>query len=399
MPEVTQHESFHKLARIMGEQNNLFIDREAAIRVTWTALLCKEHLFLLGRPGIAKSMLLEDTARRITDSKLFLYLMTKTSMPAELFGPVSLTALKNDKLHYNTAGFLPEANFSMLDELFKASSAILNSLLRVVNEREFINGGTAVKVPLMSLFAASNELPEGAELQALYDRLLFRLELKDLELDSDFRKLLETEPNLSGEYSSIGMDELEDMQRAVAAMPVPSAVLDTLTTIRSRMHIEGMRPSSRRWLKGLKAVRANAFLKGREVIADDLLVYRNILWNTPEEEHKVGKVVLQTVSPLADKVLDLIDQAIQLHTELKKIKSGQHERLRPNDGPSVIAEFQTKLKNIRNDLKGLRDGSNSDLVREEAGRGVKIAQDATTYMAREFMDLDEDTMAVAMGRN
>jgi MoxR-like ATPase len=104
-------------------------------------------------------------------------LLTKFSTPEELFGPISLKALEQDKFQRVLTGKLPEAQFAFVDEIFKSSSAILNSLLTLINERVFHNDGAAVQCPLVTMFGASNELPEGKELEALFDRFLFRFEV------------------------------------------------------------------------------------------------------------------------------------------------------------------------------------------------------------------------------
>ena len=96
------------------------------------------------------------------------------TQPEELFGPFSLKALENDQFVRNTDGFLPTADIAFIDEIFKANSAILNTLLTVLNERKFDNGNKRFTVPLIALIGASNELPDSDELEALYDRFIFR---------------------------------------------------------------------------------------------------------------------------------------------------------------------------------------------------------------------------------
>jgi hypothetical protein len=122
-----------------------------------------------GSPGTAKSALVRAIAQAFGGS-YFERLLTKFSTPEELFGPISLKALEQDRYERVTAGKLPEAEFAFVDEVFKANSAILNSLLTAMNERLFHNDGAPAQMPLVSLFGASNELPEGKELEALFDR-------------------------------------------------------------------------------------------------------------------------------------------------------------------------------------------------------------------------------------
>jgi MoxR-like ATPase len=137
------------------------------------AVLAGEHVLLLGPPCTAKSALARAIAQAFGGA-YFARLLTKFSTPEELFGAISLRALEQDHYARITTGKLPEAEFAFIDEVFKANSAILNALLAVVNERVFHNDGQPVACPLVTMSGASNELPEGKDLEALFDRFLVR---------------------------------------------------------------------------------------------------------------------------------------------------------------------------------------------------------------------------------
>lgn len=130
---------------------------------------------LLGPPGTAKSELGRRLSSVCGDGGIFFErLLTRFSVPEELFGPLSMKGLENDEYVRQIDGYLPTATVAFVDEVFKANSAILNSLLTILNERLFDNGNKRVEVPLLCLVGASNELPESEELDALYDRFLLR---------------------------------------------------------------------------------------------------------------------------------------------------------------------------------------------------------------------------------
>src|SRR5207248_10587370 len=160
-----------------------------------TALLAGEHVLLVGQPGCGKSLLL-DSVLSWTGGRKFSMLLTKFSVPEEVFGPVSLTALKDDRYVRVTAGKLPEADYAFCDELFKASSAILNTLLRILNERVYDAGdGVARRVPLKLCVAASNEWASpdtGKELAALADRFLLRKAVAPIRSRAGRERLLWT---------------------------------------------------------------------------------------------------------------------------------------------------------------------------------------------------------------
>ena len=156
------------LQTIERELSASLIERDEVIRAAIVALLTRQHLVILGPPGTAKSALIGEIAQRISPQtgaglRSFSYLMTRFTTPEELFGPVSVSGLKKDEYRRITVGKLVEAELVFLDEIFKAGSAILNALLKIVNERVFYNGNQEIRIPLISLFGASNELPQGNE--------------------------------------------------------------------------------------------------------------------------------------------------------------------------------------------------------------------------------------------
>jgi MoxR-like ATPase len=136
-----------------------FVDRDEIVDLIALAVTAGEHLLLHGPPGTAKSALIRQFAGAVR-GEYFEYLLTRFSEPNEVFGPIDLVRLREGTVATVTTGMLPEAEFIFLDELFNANSAILNNLLTVLNERIYRRGSEIHKLPLLSLFAASNHLPE-----------------------------------------------------------------------------------------------------------------------------------------------------------------------------------------------------------------------------------------------
>ena len=151
-----------------------FPERKDVIDGSLAAVLASEHVLLIGPPGTAKSALVRCLAQ-VFGGSYFERLLTKFSTPEELFGPLSLKALEDDRYERLTEGYLPTAGVAFLDEVFKANSAILNALLTLLNEREFDNGAGRTHTPLISVVAASNEVPVDESLHAFYDRFLLRV--------------------------------------------------------------------------------------------------------------------------------------------------------------------------------------------------------------------------------
>src|SRR5215467_12635433 len=160
-----------------------FVGRDEVIDLIALAVVAGEHLFLYGPPGTAKSALIRQFATAVR-GRYFEYLLTRFSEPNEVFGPIDLVRLREGTVATVTTGMLPEGEFVFLDELFNANSAILNNLLTVLNERVYRRGAEIHQLPLLSLFAASNHLPEDEALRALFDRFLLRCHVENLPRDA-----------------------------------------------------------------------------------------------------------------------------------------------------------------------------------------------------------------------
>src|ERR1700740_1904 len=160
-----------------------FVGRDEVRGLIALALTAGEHLFLYGPPGTAKSALIRQFAQAV-HGRYFEYLLTRFSEPNELFGPVDIAKLREGVVATVTTGMLPEAEFAFLDELFNANSAILNNLLTVLNERIYRRGAETHQLPLLSLFSASNHLPQDDTLRALFDRFLIRCQVKNLKREA-----------------------------------------------------------------------------------------------------------------------------------------------------------------------------------------------------------------------
>src|SRR6516162_7643073 len=165
-----------------------FVGRDEVIDLIALAVVAGEHLFLYGPPGTAKSALIHQFATAVR-GRYFEYLLTRFSEPNEIFGPIDLIRLREGTVATVTTGMLPEAEFVFLDELFNANSAILNNLLTVLNERTYRRGAETHRLPLLSLFSASNHLPEDDALKALFDRFLLRCPLDNLSREATPRLL------------------------------------------------------------------------------------------------------------------------------------------------------------------------------------------------------------------
>jgi len=300
-----------KLSSVRAALSASLVERDEEIDLCLTALIAREHLLLVGPPGLAKSALLDGLLACASGSR-FSILMTKHTQPEELFGPVSLAALKADRYVRITTGRLPEAEFFFADELFKASSAILNTLLRILNERTFDAGdGVARRVPLRLCVAAGNEWPDpesGKELAAAFDRFTLRKTVQPVRSASGRSRLLwEVRPVPRVEYPLTPAD-LDAASASAQGLPWSVAGREALETILKELAKEGVRPGDRRQFKTVNVVRAFAWLSGAETVQPEHLeVAQHCLWDGPEgQPQKVAQVIARIANPTGMRIAQLL---------------------------------------------------------------------------------------------
>jgi MoxR-like ATPase len=292
----------HKFATTRRELSACLIERDEEVDLVLTALVAQEHVLLVGPPGTAKSLLL-DSLMRWTSGKKFSVLLTRFSTPEDVFGPISVAGLKSDTYRRIVTNKLPEADLVFVDEVFRASSAILNCLLKVLNERTYdVGDGTSIKVPLKLAVAASNEWPSpetSKELSALFDRLLLRKTVQPIRTSAGRDRLLwggDHTPKLS---TSVTAAELDDARRQAFGLGWAEEASQALRAILQELHKEGIQPGDRRLWKSVGVTRAYAWLNGAsQVEPEHLEVLQHVLWDDPiEQPQKVAQVIAKIANP------------------------------------------------------------------------------------------------------
>lgn len=310
-----------KLRDLRQDLTSSFRERQQVIDGCLAAVLAGEHVLLLGPPGTAKSALARSVAQAFS-GRYFEWLLTKFSTPDELFGPVSLKSLEADRFERITAGKLPEAEVGFIDEVFRANSAILNSLLTLMNERVYHNGGAPLCSPLVTLFGASNDLPEGRELEAVFDRFLLRFDVPYLVQLASLRDVLLAADPVS--TVRLSMEELRAAQAAAAQVLVTPETIDGLLAIRDACQADGIVASDRRWKKGLKLVRASAWMMGEDRTSpEDLAVLVDSLWREPKERSKVARIVGQQADPIGAQAQEVLEAARETMASVVQLKAGE----------------------------------------------------------------------------
>ncbi len=311
-----------------------FVGRDEVIDLIALALVVREHLFLHGPPGTAKSALIRHFARAVRGN-YFEYMLTRFSEPNEIFGPIDIAKLREGSMVTVTKGMLPEAQFVFLDELFNANSAILNNLLTVLNERVYRRGSETHVLPLLSLFSASNHLPDDDTLQALFDRFLLRCHVDSLKREAMPNLLhagwaLEVEELSS---SSLEADDLTSLSKEVFRVdlrPAEDAYREAIFKIRDL----GIALSDRRAVKLMKLLAASALLCGRDAAqVSDLWVLRYV-WDRAEQ--------IEPLRSLVNRLLDEHQQESRRHPLAQTSKAVNAEDL-AKQIESAAGELQGKL--------------------------------------------------------
>jgi MoxR-like ATPase len=327
------------LRAVRDELQQMFLERGELTQGALVGLLAGQHVLVIGPPGTAKSMLADEVCRRLTGARYFQWLLTRFTTPEELFGAVSLKALEQDDYRRLTTQKLPEAHVAFLDEVFKASSSILNTILTLMNERRFHNGREVVAVPLLTLFAAANELPEDDELLALQDRFLLRFVVDYIAEDFRFLKLLQARP--PAERTTLSLAELDAARAEAAALPVPGHVLRTITDLRRELGRRNVVASDRRWAQSVGVLRAHAYLEGRqEVTEQDVAFLEHVLWRDPAERTAVREAIRELLHGYEDEVRVLLYQSRELRDYA--LREWESAELRTR----AAVEAHTKLANI-----------------------------------------------------
>jgi MoxR-like ATPase len=217
-----------------------------------------------------------------------------------------------------TEGKLPEAEVAYLDEIWKANASVVNMLLWALRDGKFTNGGQSVRMPLVFAIACSNEIPEDSTRRAIYDRLLIREEVKDIEMAEHFRSVLD---RTDVPPPKVPVNEIGELWRSAAEVKVSDDVKEALTELREKIHDGGVKSSNRRWFESVRVLRASAALDGRSATElQDLESLSSILWHQPEERVTVRQAILNITDPGLAKVLEYLDSARE---EFEKVKQEQ----------------------------------------------------------------------------
>lgn len=349
-------------SKFVEELQKPFVGREEEAYAIALALISGEHVVLIGEPGTAKSALARRAAE-LVNARFFKYLLTRFTEPDELFGPIDINALKNGKYVRITKNKLPEAEIAFIDEIFNANSAILNMFLTIMNERIVYDGYSEIHVPLWTMIAATNNVPDEPELQALYDRFLYRHFVKPVGEDK-WLKLIDAVWRIEAGYYEkaepiLSMEQLRFLNKLLFEVDL-SRIKEKLVKIYAVFEDHGIHMTDRRKGKALKAIAASALLSGRTIaVEEDLLVLRMVAPKDREEADQVTAILFEEVKA-SERYL----------RELKEIEDNIRDAITYIES---ITEFEPRLvdylrsfETVRDRVRKIADETTDERVRKKA---------------------------------
>jgi MoxR-like ATPase len=356
------------------------IERETLVELVALAAVAREHVLIVGAPGTAKS----EAVRRIakaTGGNYFEYLLGRFTEPSEIFGPVDLRKLKEGVVETETAGMLPEAEIAFLDEIFLGSTAILNTLLGILNERIFRRGHTRMNCPLRVCVGASNALPEDESLAAFADRFLVRLFVEPIP-DPLLENLLEggwdlAKREFTHTASLENIDLLSEMAGSVKLEDVRPQIAQSVRLLRNA----GINISDRRAVKMQKLIASAAILDGRQVAQTSDLWTLVYAIPTSEQQSLARDILHELMAQTENQTLPFAAEEASLGMKARatRIANLSQEMLenRPIDAENVPA-WKLKLEGIAREIDA---GFNAETIppdlAEVRARLVKVLETDT----------------------
>lgn len=348
------------------------VGREREASIVTLGLVAQEHSLLVGPPGTAKSLLCRATAAMITGARYCERLLSPTTAPEAIWGPVSISALREDRYEHVTAGYAADAHILYLDEVGRASPAILDTMLHLLGpERQALIGTQQVKSPLIAAIGSANTWPEDA---AMLDRWTLRASVQYLPAGMR-RSLLTFVPPISTPVLTLA--DLEAANSAIKSLAWDPSAYETLDLILNDLDEAGIAISDRRLRSADKIARAAALLRGgTDVQSADLEVLQFVLWSVPDQAAVAGQKIVARANPVGarlDSILAEVDELTRAAV----------------DAPSRL-DAATKIEAV---LKEAKDLANKPGANGRAAKVVKYVQNEHTRIQGAILGLSAEKMA------
>lgn len=346
-------------------------ERNEVMALSLLSALAEESIFLLGLPGVGKSMMARKLKMAFENARSFEYLMSRFSTPDEIFGPVSITKLREHDIYERiTKGYLPESEIVFLDEIWKAGPAIQNSLLTVLNEKIYRNGDCDMHLPIRGIIAASNELPaEGEGLEALWERFLLRYIVKPIEARENFNNLILGVKMVTKDdvVTPFTQKECDELREKVSHCEMPQDIVNMMYDLREKMNAfaktetddtskENINElkyyvSDRRWRKMAHVMKVSACINGRKSVdVSDFMLLVHMLWNSDDCYDNCRNAVAQCVATFCLRDYMVANSRKKKNSAETLVKDDSTHYVVDCNGYTFkikIPDYETMLKNPR----------------------------------------------------
>ena len=395
-----------KFVTAMNAVNSAVIGRESVVESVFVAMIANENVALLGAAGTAKSEMVGQIARTFADARYFQVLMGKFTLPEELVGPFDVEGFKAGRYNRLVTGYMPDAHIAFLDEGFKANPSLLNTLLTLCNERRFDNGAPhgRIDVPLRTTIIASNEVPEGSDMDPLWDRFMVRHWIRPLIADEDKARALlglhypiRTEDRRRSRGVSLSdadritMDELDAAQAEASALDLSAATQDALVNIaRTIGETDGTLITDRTWTRWPNLARAFAWLSGAaSVEPEHLLPLADTCWREPSQAGIIVDAVYKYAAPVAEKMSNRLKAANDIFKEVPLDDLNSGDDIRVIAGLKLTAAKMRELALIEKDVEVMAGNNTRHAASLEHVRNLRKQVQAIHTKAKTALAGDE----------
>ncbi len=363
----------NSIIEIKNYLSSSFVGRDDVINGVMAGLISGEPTLLIGPPGTAKTSII-DTMSKLINAKYFYYLLTKFTEPEELLGPIDINALKNGEYKNITRGKLPDANIIFLDEIFKASSAIRNTLLDIMLNRRLPNGDKMLSLDILGIYSASNEISTDDEDRALYDRYPIKIFHRYIE-KTLINDLLEHGIDLMDKNNVnkplIGINEIlyiqEEAVKRVKAMKNDNGIFERYIDALSQLEENNVLLSDRRKIKLLKIASAFSILmNSNKITGNDISM---ALRYSADYEEDLPKIEASIIDSKLENNAQMINDALTLIEETKSCIENTEDSINKNlpynqvlDKLSLLQLYIKKLDKMKIDLSNDNNPYHKDIV-------------------------------------
>lgn len=359
-----------RLIGIFEEFEGKMFEREELIRLIVLAIFCKQHLFLFGKPGVAKTLVARLAANIFGTGKFWEILMAHDTTTEQLMG--SLKRDENGSIYRDLSDSMLDKEFVFLDEMFKGSNKVLNALLGPMLDRIYSEGNTQIDVPLITLFGASNEFPEGEDIKPFEDRLMFRYNVLRIQKTENKKKFHTKQFDRTKTFKdTLSLDDITIVEEGIENIIFPDAMLEYFIALQDSIISKGRINISDRKFgpdQAGKVFRVSAFLNGRkEINYSDLMLLKHIAWHNLLQKKNLEDVLtkeffgdiviieseLLAVEQSFDRAKGLIDSLCFQTISYQKEYVGQIGSKEYNHDVSIIKMQNSALKEQNEEIDAM----------------------------------------------